>query len=148
MDTRPFTQAVTPPAAHTPSYSKPVPGEIDGVVQAHSDDKKAFPEKSSPDAYTKWRFEVVLAVDDPTVADSGGKHAGPPPTIFQQGEAVAGQPWRCAACYAQRFKTMCFGMNDPLFGGGDQAALLAQPCRHCGKARGEGGWRAQKRPSK
>jgi len=128
------------PAAHTPGYVKPVPGEIDSVVQSRKEDKAA-----RPDAYRTWRYEVVLAVDDPTVADSGAKRADV--ATFAQGDAAPGEPWRCAACYAQRFKTMCFGLNDPLppaqlAAAGDdvQGALRAQPCRHCAKPRGEGGW--------
>mmetsp|Transcript_19232 Transcript_19232/g.44986 ORF Transcript_19232/g.44986 Transcript_19232/m.44986 type:complete len:99 (+) Transcript_19232:1-297(+) len=48
---------------------------------------------------------------------------------FPQGDIAPG-PWRCRKCYATRFETMCFGMNDD----------GATHCRHCDCARAECGW--------
>ena len=50
---------------HQKTFFKPLVGEIDGVVQAHADDKKA-----NPDGWKQWRYEVVLAFDDPNVEGS------------------------------------------------------------------------------
>eukprot|EP00051_Salpingoeca_urceolata_P002406 m.49932 g.49932 ORF g.49932 m.49932 type:complete len:519 (+) comp12112_c0_seq1:50-1606(+) len=114
------------PEKHVKTFVKPKPGEIDDVVQAHTDDKKTRPKE-----FKTWRFEVVLAVDDPDVSDGGaGDGRAVPEPVFDLGEPVADAPWRCASCYAKRFQTMCFGQND----------AGAVVCRHCDKPQREAGW--------
>ena len=89
----------------------------------------------------------------------------PPPVTFDhrdfppsaEGE---GGPWRCRACYAGRFKTMCFGMNESSSarrrstadaeprspGSASDAKAVATEmggtayCVHCGKSMDEAGW--------
>lgn len=72
-------------------------------------------------------YEVVLAVDDPDVKGIEDPNRNLP--VFPQGDITAG-PWRCASCYAKRYETMCFGMNDD----------DAQHCQHCNKSRVDCGW--------
>lgn len=116
-----------PPQAK-PSFFKPLPGEIEDVVQAAQEDRD-----TNPNDWRLWRYECVLAVDDPTVQGAERPAGAAPPPTFPQGEPLPG-PWRCRACYATRFKTMCFGQND----GGSGAA--GSRCRHCDKPRKECGW--------
>jgi len=115
--------ATSAPEKHVESYIKPAKGEIDSVVQADPDDKKA-----RPDDWTRWRYEVSLA----TGKEAGGE--GVPrtdnPTTFEQGEPEPSQPWRCSSCYAKRFETMCFGMN----------VAEAAGCQYCEKPRAKCGW--------
>lgn len=104
-------------------WFKPQPGEIDEIIQALPEDR------AKSDYYSKWRYEVILAVDDPEVrgkvrpANKQDKYP-----IYDLGKPPKGA-WRCAACYRSRFRTMCFGQNDP----GDH-------CVHCGKHKTEVGW--------
>jgi len=113
---------VAPPAPDemVPSYRKPQDGEIDGIVQADASDKERWPEE-----WTRWRFEVVLAKEDP---DETAPPPETPPKTFPQGDPTPG-PWRCRACYATRYETYCFGMNE----GGEV-------CQYCAKTRQECGW--------
>ncbi len=122
-------KATNGPASKAPSkmvdtYFKPQAGEIESVVQASPEDKKA-----RPDLYDTWRYEVMLAADDPSV--SGAKR---PPELkvpkFDQGPVTAG-PWRCRTCYADRFKTMWFKLNP------DGATTCQGPCK---KERKDAGW--------
>ncbi|KNC51579.1 uncharacterized protein AMSG_12072 [Thecamonas trahens ATCC 50062] len=107
------------------SYVKKVPGEIDSIVQAHPDDKK-----NAPDAWNTWRYEVVLAVDEPDVEGvEPNPNATPPPT-FDLGEPPVDTAWRCASCYRGRYKTFCFGLNE----------AGATACRHCDKPMADAGW--------
>jgi hypothetical protein len=88
-------------------------GEIDDVVQAAPEDKAR-----APGGWRGWRFECVLAVDDPTVSDGTGDgaagaaaRAAEPCFAHTQAAAAdeapaAGAAWRCGACYATRFRTM------------------------------------------
>jgi hypothetical protein len=105
-------------------------------------------------------------VDDPAVSGAARPIGAPPPVTFDhrdfppsaEGE---GGPWRCRACYAGRFKTMCFGMNEsssarrrstadaePRSPGSasDAAKAVATEmagtayCVHCGKSMDEAGW--------
>ena len=75
---------------------------------------------------------MVLAVDDPE--DKNPPRPVPEPTFEQgavpEGAAAAAESWRCAHCYATRYKTMNFGMNEP-------GAIV---CAACGKPRVEAGW--------
>ena len=59
------------------TYFKPVPGEIEDIIQAFADDRKAYPEQ-----YEKWKYEVVLAIDEPSVS-GGERPADDIPTIFE-----------------------------------------------------------------
>ena len=116
-------------AEHEDSFQAPLAGEIEGVVQAVQEDKQA-----RPDECGSWRYEVVLAVADPTQSIYG---EGKPHTAediasaqtFEQGEAPSGG-WRCAKCYRSRFETMCFGMND----------AGSSSCQHCDAPMAECGW--------
>jgi hypothetical protein len=107
------------------TFYKPVPGQIDDVVQAHPDDKRA-----RPDQWATHRYEVILAIDDPDVDGKPRPEGMSPPRIYPQGECDATAAWRCAACYRGRFKTMCFG--------GNEAGAVV--CAHCSKPREEAGW--------
>jgi hypothetical protein len=116
------------------TFQPPIPGEIEGIVQAVEEDKR-----DRPDFYESWRYECVLAVPDPDgkIYGTGGE----PHTdeqlaaakTFALGEPPADRPWRCATCYRSRFKTMSFGMNE----------AGATHCQHepCGgAAQSECGW--------
>ena len=71
----------------------------------------------------------------------------PPEPLFALGSPDAPRPapgtaWRCRACYATRFATMCFGMND---GSDAEAAAGSAPsaspaCGGCGTALDDAGW--------
>ena len=93
------------PEKHAPTYAKPLAGEIEDVIQAHQQDKAARPRQ-----WNSWRY-VALAADDPDVSCELKKdpaHA----VVYAQGELDPAAPWRCRACYATRFKTFCFGLNE------------------------------------
>lgn len=118
------------PAKHEEDFVAPVPGQIEGVVQCHAEDKKA-----RPNGWCTWRYEVVLAVPDPDFELYGKgrerRDDEPPPRTYAPGELPAEtEAWRCANCYRGRFKTMCFGQND--------AGSVV--CRHCDKPIKEAGW--------
>jgi len=110
-------------AKYVATFYKPEAGEIDDVVQGHPEDRKLYPEE-----FQKWRFECVLAIDDPGVEGVKRPENVAPEPKFDQGEMVPG-PWRCGNCYRSRYTTFCFGMNE----GGDI-------CQHCNKSRKEAGW--------
>ncbi|CAK0822317.1 unnamed protein product [Prorocentrum cordatum] len=78
--------AVASGAKEAPKFYKPVPGEVDDLVQADPDDKKAFPDK-----YRQWRYEVLLAWDDPSVqGEPRPPDAKPEPTFDQDRGRGAG----------------------------------------------------------
>eukprot|EP00947_MAST-08B_sp_MAST-8B-sp1_P002785 g2785.t1 len=113
-------------ASHKAVFYKPLIGEIYDIVQARPEDKRG-----KPNRWEEWKYEVVLVhEDDPEEKGEDRPKDAPRPPIFPQGEPVPGEPWRCASCYAKRFKTMCFGQND----------AGAESCVHCGKARADCGW--------
>jgi len=93
------------PKKQQQTYFKPLPGEIESVIQAHPEDRKARPDK-----FKTWRWEVVLAVEDPSVKGAERPKNYPSEPIFEQGPPPTG-PWRCRLCYANRFKTMHFKLN-------------------------------------
>jgi hypothetical protein len=75
---------------------RPVPGSIDSIVQADRDDKQLHPKE-----WTKWKFEVALAIDDPNdVSEVRPSHL-PQPKIFNLNVSDIDNylPWRCRACY-------------------------------------------------
>lgn len=79
---------------------KPLVGSIDSIVQADPSDKR-----TRPGDWKKWRYEVALAVDDPTdVTEERPAHL-PMPAIFSLNDADMsdGQPWRCRSCYQVRY---------------------------------------------
>ena len=110
------------------SYVKPIPGEIEDIVQAKPEDKVAF-----KDEWRKWRMECVLAVDDPSVKDSSTPNKNRAVPTFDLGNPPrAGEKFRCASCYRDRFKTMNFGEQVKQEG--------QEKCVHCGKKLEEAGW--------
>ena len=122
---------VTSKAAQA-TFVKPIPGEIDEIVQAHPQDKKDF-----KDDWKRYRIEIVLAVDDPTVKDDAG-HEKPPRDLSKvkvfklTNPPKVGENWRCASCYRDRFKTMNFGQQIREKG--------QDNCVHCHRKIEEAGW--------
>lgn len=112
------------PEKHSATFYKPVPGQIDGIIQANPEDKKA-----RPDEWKTWRYEVVLAFDDPSVEGAERPADMPLPKVFEQGPVTPGR-WRCTRCYADRFKTMNFSTNPE----------NATSCEGCHRPRAEAGW--------
>merc|ERR1712137_98571 len=113
------------PETKTDSYCKPLPGEIEDIVQADPVDKVKYPED-----WTRWKYEIVLAVEDNEVTGPERSLIEDPPEIFEQGEAEMDKPWRCSSCYRKRLSTWCFGANE----------AGATSCAHCNKPRAECGW--------
>ncbi|GBG24018.1 Hypothetical Protein FCC1311_002362 [Hondaea fermentalgiana] len=121
-------EAEPAPEQHQEAYFKPAVGEIEDIVQAHPDDKAAKPEE-----WQEWRFEAVLAVDDPSVKGPDRPASMPAPVIFtlsSENEPATGEPWRCASCYRTRFETMCFGQNE----------AGTTVCQSCGQTRADAGY--------
>uniref|UniRef100_A0A7S1TWT1 Deubiquitinating enzyme MINDY-3/4 conserved domain-containing protein n=1 Tax=Phaeomonas parva TaxID=124430 RepID=A0A7S1TWT1_9STRA len=123
------------PAVHTEGvsqYYKPIVNhangsEIDSVVQAHPADKAA-----APRAWHTWRFEVVLATEDAAVEGNPRPAGMPLPQLFKLPATGPDPraPWRCATCYATRFRTMNFGLNE----------AGTEVCSTCGQAPSLGGF--------
>ena len=136
----PATLARPPPSPETwrPTRYRLVVGELESVVQAHPEDKRA-----RPNAWRGHRYELALATQAHVDDDAGTppRPAGtPPPETFAVGAPPApGAKWRCAACYKDRFRTMCFGENAPNSEGDPDP-----PCRFCATPRSLAGhtiWR-------
>lgn len=109
------------PAAeeHTETFRKKRPGQPDDIIQAR---------KTSSQNYKDWTFEVVPAVEDPSV--SGPLDEDPDEPVYSFDDPVdESLPWRCAFCYSTRFQTMNFGQNE--------AGLT---CGACGKTRDQAFW--------
>lgn len=115
-------------AKEVPKFYKPEPGEVDDVVQADPDDKKAH-----PDQYRLWRYEVLLAWDDPNVQGEPRPPDVAPEPKFEQEDPRFQRPgpWRCRLCYAKRFQTMDFNLVP---------ADSPDACPKCEKPRKECGW--------
>eukprot|EP00036_Acanthoecidae_sp_10tr_P015979 CAMPEP_0206290282 /NCGR_PEP_ID=MMETSP0106_2-20121207/2541_1 /ASSEMBLY_ACC=CAM_ASM_000206 /TAXON_ID=81532 /ORGANISM="Acanthoeca-like sp., Strain 10tr" /LENGTH=522 /DNA_ID=CAMNT_0053720841 /DNA_START=68 /DNA_END=1636 /DNA_ORIENTATION=- len=115
------------PAAESykPTHWRPVIGELESVVQAHRDDKAA-----KPGQWRNWRYELALVNDVVLAEDSSPERPPdvPKPLTYDLGDPPAGK-WRCGSCYQTRFKTMCFGDNEP-----------SDACVHCGRPKVEAGW--------
>mmetsp|Transcript_18844 Transcript_18844/g.36978 ORF Transcript_18844/g.36978 Transcript_18844/m.36978 type:complete len:510 (+) Transcript_18844:157-1686(+) len=121
-------EAENAPRVHQESYFKPAVGEIEDIVQANESDKKAHPED-----WKRWRFESILAIDDPSVKGPPRPSSMPPPVTFVLDPSNAPgpkDPWRCASCYRTRFETMCFGQNE----------AGTTTCQYCGQKREDGGY--------
>ena len=99
--------------------------QLEARVRKESEDKK-----KNPKAWNTWRYEVVLAEDDPTIEGAKRPDGMPLPPVFSLGKPPCGTPWRCAKCYATRFKTMCFGQN----------AADAKTCQYCSRKIEDCGW--------
>jgi len=123
--------AAPAPATHQEGvgvFHTPRVGEIFDVVQADQAMKKA-----DPKGWQRWRYEVMLTVDDPDgkLYGTGEPYPdGKGPCTFPQGLPVAGQRWRCARCYVKRNETMAFKLNEP----------EAATCMHCARDRSDCGW--------
>lgn len=115
-------------AEEKPKHYKPEPGEIDEVVQAEPEDKKAFPGQ-----YRQWRYEVLLARDRADEQyEARGPEVPPEPRFEQEDPRYQREgAWRCRLCYEKRFQTMDFALvpaDSPDF------------CQKCSKPRKECGW--------
>jgi len=116
------------PEKHKPTYYKPIPGQLEEVVQADPGDRK-----ERPDQYRTWTYECVIAFDDPKVEGAPRPDDLPPPKLFNQKDPKYqrdGPQWRCTRCFATRFKTMNFGV---VKGSPDK-------CTSCGRSKEEAGW--------
>jgi len=111
-----------------PKFYKPRPGEVAEVVQAEPEDKRA-----RPGQYRSWRYEVLLAWDDPGLQGEARPPDLAPEPTFEQADPRFQRPgaWRCGLCYAKRFQTMDFGLVP---------ADSPDACPKCRKPRRECGW--------
>ena len=75
---------------------KQVVGSIDSIIQAEKDDKASF-----PNDWKKWKYEVALAIDDPTDVTEARPHHLPMPALYSLDPADMsnGKAWRCRSCY-------------------------------------------------
>jgi len=113
------------PKVHKETYFKPMLGEIEDIIQANKQDKEEKPEK-----FDEWRYEVVLAADDPSVQGQKRPDDYVAEVFELQTPPSINEKWTCATCYRTRFQTMCFGAN--------QAGNAF--CQHCGKTKADAGW--------
>ncbi|CAB9510468.1 expressed unknown protein [Seminavis robusta] len=89
------------PAQHVETFRKKRVGQPDDIVQAKKHDHPH---------YQDWTYEVVPAVDDPDV--QGTLDDDPNEPVYEFATlSLPSDNWRCATCYANRFKTMNFGTN-------------------------------------
>lgn len=75
---------------------KQIVGSIDSIIQAEKNDKLVY-----PNDWKKWKYEVALAIDDPTdVTEARPPHL-PMPALFSldSEELTDGKAWRCRSCY-------------------------------------------------
>jgi hypothetical protein len=110
------SQASKAPDVHKETFRKKRVGQADDIVQAG--------EKGNSSNYQDWKFEVIPAVDDLDVQGPMDEDPNEPCYDFSKLTPPEG-PWRCASCYANRFKTMCFGQND----GGEMCSTCHKPQR-------------------
>lgn len=78
--------------------------QIDSIVQADSKDKK-----SRPLQWKTWRYEVVLAVNDPTVKGDERPKDMPLPPIFPQGTSRHVDVRCIHECEAFAWRSYAFG---------------------------------------
>ena len=125
-------EPITEKSASQFAYNKPIPGEIEDIVQANAEDKNKF-----KDDWRRWRLECILAINDPTVQSSSTAPPSNKPRadvkVYDLGEEPkVGEKFRCAACYRDRYRTMVFG---------EQVRQANQSmCSFCGKPLKEAGW--------
>jgi hypothetical protein len=89
------------PDKHIACFVKKRMGQADDLVQS---------KKTNSLNYKDWTFEVVPAIDDPHVQGPLDEDTNEPVYNFQELDLPTNN-WRCATCYADRFKTMNFGTN-------------------------------------
>ena len=127
----PTAPAPPAPDAHSPSHWRLTEGEVESIVQAAPEDKKA-----RPGCWREHRYELNLvtrALAEEDAASAVRPPTAPPAVTLDPGTPPPlGAGWRCAACYNSRFQTMCFGENATP---GEAAA-----CKFCGKTALEAGW--------
>ena len=110
-----FLSSPAPPLQ--PTFRKKKPGQPEDIVQA----------RKTPDSdYQSWSFEVVPAVEDPTVQGPLDDDAREPVYDYSTLAFDETSPWRCAYCYHRRFETMNFGMNES---GTTECSVCHQNCR-------------------
>eukprot|EP00929_Paragymnodinium_shiwhaense_P002611 TRINITY_DN102911_c0_g1_i1.p1 TRINITY_DN102911_c0_g1~~TRINITY_DN102911_c0_g1_i1.p1 ORF type:complete len:536 (+),score=109.83 TRINITY_DN102911_c0_g1_i1:91-1698(+) len=117
------------PEVHVQSHWRAKVGEVESIVQARAEDKKA-----RPGLWRTHSYELALVTEAVVAEDKSAERPEgvPSPVVFPQGAAPAeGAGWRCAACYQTRFKTMCFGENP---------APAANACKFCSRPQAEVGW--------
>lgn len=120
-------QGTTAGPKEKPKFFKPEPGEVDELVQADTADKQAY-----PDQYRKWRYEVLLAWDNPDVQGEVRPPGVPAEPKLDQEDARFQRPgaWRCRLCYERRFQTMDFSLvpeDSP-----DSCPKCQKPRKDCG----------------
>lgn len=96
------TVAKYAPDKHVETFSKKRKGQPDDLVQA---------KKTDADDYKEWKFEVVPAVEDPSVLGPLDDDPNEPVYNYQELPLPSTSNWRCGHCYSDRFKTMNFGTN-------------------------------------
>eukprot|EP01059_Diplonema_ambulator_P009944 TRINITY_DN19922_c0_g1_i1.p1 TRINITY_DN19922_c0_g1~~TRINITY_DN19922_c0_g1_i1.p1 ORF type:complete len:503 (+),score=66.18 TRINITY_DN19922_c0_g1_i1:41-1510(+) len=121
--TAPSGEAPKAPEKHKETYRKPKKGALEDVIQAKEEDKKARPGK-----HKTWRYELLLAVDDPSIKDTPEDPEESEEPTYDHLLPPEG-PWRCATCYHGRYQTMCFGLNP-----------AGDVCQHCGKSKKDALW--------
>lgn len=109
-----------------PKFYKPEPGEVEEFIQADPEDKKDLPDK-----FRQWRFEVVLARDDPDVQGEPRPPHFPAQPKFNQEDPRYQRPgpWRCRLCYARRYQTCDFALVE---GSADYCPKCKKPRKECG----------------
>jgi len=120
---------IVAPERHAQSHWRVKVGEVESIVQARAEDKKA-----RPGCWKTHSYEIALVTQDVVDEDHSEERPAdiPAPSRFEQGaEPGEGEAWRCAGCYQTRFKTMCFGEN---------SAPAANICKFCNRSRSEVGW--------
>lgn len=93
-------------------------GEIYDIVQAKKIDKDNMPSQ-----FEKWRYEIVLGLDDPNITGNERPDSVEKPNTYEHDEFDIDTEWRCSRCYYSRYKTMCFGINK----------AGSKVCEHCNR---------------
>ena len=127
------------PDYHVDTFKKKRVGQLDDIVQANKTTTGDGGGGGSTTNYKEWTFEVVPAVHDPDVEGPIDDDPNEPIYDFKQLIIQSDsnnncndptRPWRCATCYADRFKTMNFGLND----------AGTTTCSGCGKSKVDAMW--------
>lgn len=158
--------AESAPETMEQTYFKPVPGEIEDIVQAYNKDKERYKNR-----WDLWRYEAVLAVEDPTIKGAE-RPPNNPPTVFEQGEVVrlrgqkdaaaffngafqkevssGAKPTQAAASALQKLQdsvhlysgwrcATCYRTRFQTMRFGQNEGC-EDVCAHCGTNRNQGGW--------